>query len=140
MGYKLKPCPFCGSDAELKTDIRYPRPMCHPKRAYEVFCTNYDCIIGGVDDRYYTNKEKAIKAWNRRASNENTGEDHINCEAVDAESVRYGRWIQSKTVNAYYWCSYCKSTHKMTKSCNKYVLLKYCPNCGAKMDGDEKNV
>lgn len=87
MGYKLKPCPFCGSDAELKTDIRYPRHMRQPKRAYEVFCTNYDCIIGGVDDRYYTNKEKAIKAWNRRASNENTGEDHINCEAVDAEPV-----------------------------------------------------
>lgn len=53
--------------------------------------------------------------------------------AVDAEPVRYGRWIQSKTVHAYYCCSYCKSTHKMTKSCNKYVLLKYCPNCGAKM-------
>ena len=70
MGDKLKPCPFCGSDAELKTDIRYPRPMCQPKRAYEVFCTNYDCIIGGVDERYYTNKEKAIKAWNSTVNDE----------------------------------------------------------------------
>lgn len=70
MGEKLKPCPFCGSDAELKTDIRYPRPMCQPKRAYEVFCTNYDCIIGRVDERYFLNKKKAIEAWNRRANDE----------------------------------------------------------------------
>lgn len=54
---------------------------------------------------------------------------------VDAEPVRHGRWIQVIIVPSYHYCSYCKSTHKMTMSCNKYVLLKYCPNCGARMDG-----
>lgn len=53
---------------------------------------------------------------------------------VDAEPVRHGRWIQVITVPSYHYCSYCKSTHKMTMSCNKYVLLKFCPNCGAKME------
>lgn len=75
MGDKLKPCPFCGSDAELKTDVRFPRNMCVPKRAYEVFCTNYDCIIGRVDEIYFLNKKKAIKAWNRRANDEKAGGD-----------------------------------------------------------------
>ena len=54
--------------------------------------------------------------------------------AIDAEPVRHGRWIQVKTAPSYHYCSYCKSTHKMTMSCNKYVLLKYCPHCGAKMN------
>lgn len=47
--------------------------------------------------------------------------------------VRRGRWIQATTFPSYHYCSYCKSTHKMSKSCNKYVLFRYCPNCGAKM-------
>ena len=70
MNDKLKPCPFCGSAAELKTDIRYPRPMCQPTRAYEIPSTNYDRIIGRADERHYTNKEEAIKAWNRRANDD----------------------------------------------------------------------
>lgn len=56
--------------------------------------------------------------------------------AVDAEPVRHGRWIQNKSVPAYHGCSYCHAAHKMLKSCNIYVLLNYCPNCGAKMRGD----
>lgn len=60
-----------------------------------------------------------------------------NRPGVDAEPVRHGRWIQVIAVPSYHYCSYCKSTHKMTMSCNKYVLLKYCPNCGAKMDGED---
>lgn len=62
-----------------------------------------------------------------------------NRPAVDAEPVRHGRWIQVITVPSYHCCSYCKSTHKMTMSCNKYVLLKYCPDCGARMDGEDNN-
>lgn len=61
-----------------------------------------------------------------------------NRPAVDAEPVRHGRWIQVKTAPSYHYCSYCKSTHKMSKSCNKYVLFKYCPNCGARMDREKE--
>lgn len=57
------------------------------------------------------------------------------------EPMRHGRWIQNKTVPAYHHCSLCKVPHKMKMSCNVYVLLKYCPNCGAKIDGgkDDEN-
>lgn len=59
--------------------------------------------------------------------------------SVDAEPVRYGRWIEmplkeDKTadVTAYYEpivCSVCGSQNNCKSA--------YCPNCGAKMDGGE---
>lgn len=54
------------------------------------------------------------------------------------ERVRHGRWIQSKTVPSYHYCSRCRVPQKMEKSCNKYVFIHYCPYCGAKMDGENE--
>lgn len=48
----------------------------------------------------------------------------------------HGKWIQSKTISDYFHCSCCKVPNKMKKSCNTYVLPKYCHCCGAKMDGE----
>ena len=48
-------------------------------------------------------------------------------EGVDAEPVRHGRWIQVKAAPSYHYCSYCKSIHKMTMSCNKYVFAEILP-------------
>ena len=66
---------------------------------------------------------------------------HTPAQAIDRigqlEPVRHGWWIQSKTVPAYHHCSLCKVARKMQVSCNKYVMLRYCPNCGARMDGKE---
>ena len=57
------------------------------------------------------------------------------------EPVRHGRWIQRKTIPDFHHCSICGVTHKMQESCNKYLMLRYCPHCGAKMDGgkDDEN-
>lgn len=64
---------------------------------------------------------------------------HTPVQAIDRigklEPMRHGRWIQNKTVPAYYHCSLCKATHRMKMSCNVYVFTKYCPNCGADMRG-----
>lgn len=66
---------------------------------------------------------------------------HTSAQAIDRigqlEPVRHGRWIQNKTVPAYHHCSLCKVARKMQASCNKYLMLRYCPHCGAKMDGGE---
>lgn len=67
----LKPCPFCGQRPVLQRDVRYPRPECKRKDAFEVVCKNLNCIIGYVDERYSLSEEEAIEWWNRRASNEN---------------------------------------------------------------------
>ena len=69
---ELKPCPFCGSDPVLQVDIRYPRPEREPRKAFEVVCQNYDCIIGHVDERYKLSAKEAIEWWNRRADHEYT--------------------------------------------------------------------
>lgn len=53
---------------------------------------------------------------------------------IEAEPVRHGRWVHAKT---YYDadecnCSLCGQL-MTTKIGNR---MNYCPNCGAKMDGD----
>ena len=70
---------------------------------------------------------------------------HTSAQAIDRigqlEPVRHGRWIQKKTIPDFHHCSICGTTHKMQASCNKYLMLNYCPYCGAKMDGwkDDEN-
>lgn len=62
-----------------------------------------------------------------------------NAPSIDAEPVRHGKW-NDKRVAFYRKCSECGATIKNTLS---HVFLDYdirdlhyCPNCGAKMDGE----
>lgn len=64
---ELLPCPFCGEEARIVKDVRYIRPECEPKKAYECVCGNFDCIIFMADNKYFLTPEGAIEAWNRRA-------------------------------------------------------------------------
>ncbi len=56
---ELKPCPFCGEEAERteKTD----------DGLYGVRCHNPYCIGRDIFPAFYV-KKNAIKAWNRRAN------------------------------------------------------------------------
>lgn len=55
MSNELKPCPFCGSEADLFTLA---------KSMYTVDCTNTDCLAGsGIGHT----EEEAVELWNRRA-------------------------------------------------------------------------
>ena len=56
----LKPCPFCGGEAELIENNRYTD-------IHSVMCKN--CY--SESDRYNT-KENAVKAWNTRKLEERT--------------------------------------------------------------------
>lgn len=51
---------------------------------------------------------------------------------VDAEPVRHGRWIASR--DEFCACSICK--YPVYVGWNQ---TNYCPNCGAKMDLEEKD-
>ena len=52
-----------------------------------------------------------------------------NAATVDAAEVVHGRWIQSEP--GYRLCSHCMADVAIFSS-----HRNYCPNCGAKMDGD----
>lgn len=54
-GPRLRPCPFCGSDAK----------MCHGHSHYYARCTNQECL---VKTRRYRDMTEAIIAWNRRVN------------------------------------------------------------------------
>lgn len=53
---------------------------------------------------------------------------------IEAEPVRHGKWIDSG-INGTVSCSLCKFTDFFAKQ-NRVMLFKYCPGCGAKMDGE----
>ena len=50
--------------------------------------------------------------------------------AVDVAPVRHGLWIKRKSEN-FHACSECSFETSPYMSCTNY-----CPNCGAKMDGE----
>ncbi len=54
MSEKLKPCPFCGSEAFLINEGKF----------WAADCENIDCIIRRT--RYYITEQEAVEAWNRR--------------------------------------------------------------------------
>lgn len=59
MSEELKPCPFCGSEADFITKGR---------SWWAVECLNErNCGIFLPVDSAYTSKDYAIKAWNTRA-------------------------------------------------------------------------
>lgn len=55
----LKPCPFCGSRAELRITKHIPKDYDYTPR-----CTNPSCC--GRLSKKFSVKETAIYAWNKR--------------------------------------------------------------------------
>ena len=52
---------------------------------------------------------------------------------IEAEPVRHGEWLDSG-INGTVSCSLCMFTDFFANQ-NRVMLFKYCPGCGAKMDG-----
>ena len=71
---------------------------------------------------------------------------------IEAEPVKHGRWIPVDSYSAfggseevwrvhgnptaYHYCSECKEQSRRDEFGDE-ILSKYCPNCGAKMDGGD---
>lgn len=56
---------------------------------------------------------------------------------IEAEPVRHGRWIDAG-INGTVYCSLCRFTDFFAKR-DRVMLFRYCPGCGAKMDGGADN-
>lgn len=116
MGENLKPCPFCGGEAETILDGRW-----------WVHCVNCTCEIGfeGMDENWYyghfETEAKAIDAWNTRA-------ERMCCNISDPPSGFY--------CSVCHWGDWGEPSHLLTTA--KYTGREfggpnYCPNCGAKV-------
>lgn len=63
-----------------------------------------------------------------------------NFPAADVAPVVHGRWIGKPLCgNANCRCSECGEVFQIHANLHGKVLQKYCPNCGAKMDGEEQD-
>ena len=56
-------------------------------------------------------------------------------DSVDAVEVVHGRWVEGGLFNDLAKCSVCGAKH-FTMGFVYDNKFSYCPNCGAKMDGD----
>lgn len=60
-------------------------------------------------------------------------EDIDNAPTIEAEPVRHGRWLYD-SCEMEFFCSVC--SREAPVGMTTYHITNYCPNCGAKMDGE----
>lgn len=112
---ELKPCPFCGGEAEL-TGFNAPE--------YWVWCPSCKASTDA-----HTGKENAVAAWNTRAER--------TCENVN-EVRENGKLV--KRVARIFKCSACGYGIDDVYMTNERDFMtddwpRYCSSCGAKVVG-----
>lgn len=81
MSEELKPCPFCGGEAEIVTWPKPHRPVCYVK------CKN--CSAENCDDDFEENVSLNVFAWNTRTPDPRVAElEEALREIVDNVDVR----------------------------------------------------
>ena len=68
---ELKPCPFCGGEAEEKTFLTAGTAFVSSKHAIQIVCKS--CRAESTffkESVHYSARDKAIEAWNRRVKDE----------------------------------------------------------------------
>ena len=70
---KLKPCPFCGGEAMLTTNLYAGIVYIQCKCCTAMVGRKRKIVSSMIGKEYFVNKEEAIEAWNRRAEHEQSG-------------------------------------------------------------------
>ena len=67
-----------------------------------------------------------------------TATNLLDCQpTADVVEVRHGRWIEDSLIDGASFCSLCGyEDYRYDNDRNEWGS-KYCPNCGAEMDGKE---
>ena len=80
--------------------------------------------------------------WEHNADRDEIALPFVNAApTIDAEIVVHGRWEDSTDDwlgTDVYTCSKCRESYVLVEGTPKENLWHYCPNCGAKMDGNWK--
>lgn len=151
---ELERCPFCGCPAVIE-------PM-KVRKGYEADVHCNGCLASIHTTTYDTEEEavaEGVRAWNKRVAHgdlisrgalisefewlksvvnesskvevEETIQRIRMAPAAVAASVVHGHWIRKKSpwIENCFICSICREQVETTKR-----KLKFCPECGAKMD------
>lgn len=86
-------------------------------------------------DALLSEVEKAYSYEDKRGQLGYTVSSIKKAPTIEAEPVRHGRWIEKRTI-AYCSCCHVHWTKSFITSLRN--TYKYCPNCGARMDGESK--
>lgn len=100
---KLKPCPFCGGEAKIQKDTRYPKNMSDGITAFEPVCPNPECPIYMSDSKYYRTEAEAITAWNTRAETAKLAQIRACIESYrikknESDPFEYGRFQEWRAI------------------------------------------
>ena len=126
MNTKLKPCPFCGTKAEMMR-----KPLWEGSHGYQgcysfkVTCGKCGCTLNyAYADTIYRTEEEAINnvinAWNERKN-----------ETTVTLKPKTGHWKEPSNpydIDGTYYC-YCDNCYG-----DAHEKTDFCPNCGARMD------
>lgn len=111
----LRPCPFCGAEAEI---VR------NGSGSYFVRCTNKQCAA--KTRLYHENENGARLAWNKRVER--------TCRMVDChtfDTCVVNRELSNGNIVSM------EFGYKQCSECGAYVFdcptVRYCPSCGAKV-------
>lgn len=63
------------------------------------------------------------------------GVTFTRCSECDRVEVRHGNWVESEIPKEKYVCSVCGGACWYYDYQGEVTRSRYCPNCGAKMDG-----
>ena len=89
--------------------------------AMEIICDMCECLYPGLFCPEKPNLGNNLGKCDRRK--------HIEEDSADVAPVRHGRWLYVDTdTEQFFLCNRCKK--------KEYWESNYCPNCGARMDGD----
>ena len=107
MSKKLEPCPFCGGNPEVDTfDIT---------QGYKIYVYNIQCPKCNSSSDSYSSYDKAVRAWNNRATQYNKG-----------------FWLQYDDEDANAWeCSICHNVWQLNEGNPEDNHMNFCPKCGA---------
>lgn len=100
-------------------------------------------FIKWVDDTYCKPCEEAKRDYNHCRCGSCQYDDMMcdveSFESADVAPVRHGRWTDKRTIehDGEWYCSACNKEITIYMGPERPDRYRYCPNCGAKMDGGE---
>lgn len=108
--------------------------------AIDAFCSLADALNSAKGEHPYTLLEKTVISGKISGIYLCRGIIRTT-KSADVEPVRHGRWMKTGAYPHRVYCSVCSGTYAQAHWevwKDGSLARAYCPNCGAKMDGEDE--